>query len=294
MNRALLIHQAALGDFLVVCRLIGHCNGIYGEHAWSYLGKPSHGRLAGALGLVTAFENFDAPGWHLLFAPGETIPDPMREFLGRFDLVLNVLAGPGKIVSRRLETLCRGRVFHVEPKLPEAFGGHVFEFLAGQVRNSGPIQLPATALPVAPDLVAEVEREVPARRLVLFHPGASTPVKRLPVAHYLELIDQAVRAGEEPGIILGEVEMEQFPTPDIERLKSAGRIFFGWPLEKVAALLSLSKKYIGNDNGVSHLAGAVGADATVYFIWARPANWRPLGPRVKVVCPPPDGVPARP
>jgi ADP-heptose:LPS heptosyltransferase len=42
------------------------------------------------------------------------------------------------------------------------------------------------------------------------------------------------------------------------------------------------RAYLGNDSGVSHLAGLCGARSVVIFGPTSPTVWRPLGPRVKV------------
>jgi ADP-heptose:LPS heptosyltransferase len=51
----------------------------------------------------------------------------------------------------------------------------------------------------------------------------------------------------------------------------------------VAALLSQADLYLGNDSGISHLAGAVGARGVVLFGPTRPHQWRPLGGNLLVV-----------
>jgi heptosyltransferase-2 len=57
----------------------------------------------------------------------------------------------------------------------------------------------------------------------------------------------------------------------------------GMPLSRVAALLSESRGYIGNDSGVSHLAAALGVPTVAVFGPTDPAVWAPLGPEVSVV-----------
>ncbi|HJQ83697.1 MAG TPA: glycosyltransferase family 9 protein, partial [Candidatus Binatia bacterium] len=53
-----------------------------------------------------------------------------------------------------------------------------------------------------------------------------------------------------------------------------------WPLVDVAAVLSRAALYLGNDSGISHLAGAVGAAGVVLFGPTDPRRWRPLGGRL--------------
>jgi ADP-heptose:LPS heptosyltransferase len=54
------------------------------------------------------------------------------------------------------------------------------------------------------------------------------------------------------------------------------------PLPVLAALLSLSRGFVGNDSGVSHLAAAVGTRTIALFGPTDAANWAPRGPFVRV------------
>jgi ADP-heptose:LPS heptosyltransferase len=53
-------------------------------------------------------------------------------------------------------------------------------------------------------------------------------------------------------------------------------------LEELAVRLAGCHAYLGNDSGVSHLAGLCGARSIVLFGPTSPVVWRPLGPRVHV------------
>jgi ADP-heptose:LPS heptosyltransferase len=55
------------------------------------------------------------------------------------------------------------------------------------------------------------------------------------------------------------------------------------PLQDLAARLAGCRAYLGNDSGVSHLAGLCGARTVALFGPTNPDVWRPIGPRVHVV-----------
>jgi ADP-heptose:LPS heptosyltransferase len=65
--------------------------------------------------------------------------------------------------------------------------------------------------------------------------------------------------------------------------KRFGRVESSLDLAQVASILSRATLYIGNDSGVSHLAGAVGARGGAIFGPTRPDQWRPLGGAITVV-----------
>jgi ADP-heptose:LPS heptosyltransferase len=56
-----------------------------------------------------------------------------------------------------------------------------------------------------------------------------------------------------------------------------------WRLGKLAALMTKSSLYLGNDSGISHLAAACGTPTVALFGPTDPHIWAPLGPRVKII-----------
>ena len=57
----------------------------------------------------------------------------------------------------------------------------------------------------------------------------------------------------------------------------------GLTLPQVAALLRACSLYLGNDSGISHLAGAVGARGAVLFGPTDPTTWAPRSDRLQVL-----------
>jgi ADP-heptose:LPS heptosyltransferase len=55
------------------------------------------------------------------------------------------------------------------------------------------------------------------------------------------------------------------------------------PLDRVAAVLAHAAGYLGNDSGISHLAGMVGARTVALFGSSDPLHWQPRGGAVHVL-----------
>jgi hypothetical protein len=77
----------------------------------------------------------------------------------------------------------------------------------------------------------------------------------------------------------GVVEVVGPAEPQAGSCAGTDRAFRG-SLPAVASLLAASSAYLGNDSGVSHLAGAVGARGVAVFGPTRAERWRPLSPRI--------------
>jgi ADP-heptose:LPS heptosyltransferase len=113
---------------------------------------------------------------------------------------------------------------------------------------------------------------------ILVHPGSGSPAKNWPPERFARLIralDAPVRlvVGEADSRAADEVEacLGQ-PIPRLERP----------PLDALAAHLAGCRAYVGNDSGVSHLAGLCGTRTVAIFGPSDPLVWRPLGSAVRV------------
>jgi ADP-heptose:LPS heptosyltransferase len=79
---------------------------------------------------------------------------------------------------------------------------------------------------------------------------------------------------------VGPVEQER---GGIERLSRHCVTISDLHLAQLAALISGSDLYLGNDSGVSHLAGAVGTRTAALFGPSDIEQWAPRGPRVTIL-----------
>jgi ADP-heptose:LPS heptosyltransferase len=114
---------------------------------------------------------------------------------------------------------------------------------------------------------------------VLVHPGSGSPAKNWPAERFARLIDgldAPVRlvVGEADATCAARVEAcLGYAVPRLEHPA----------LEDLAARLAGSRGYVGNDSGVSHLAGLCGARTIALFGPSDATVWRPIGPDVHVV-----------
>jgi heptosyltransferase-3 len=114
---------------------------------------------------------------------------------------------------------------------------------------------------------------------LLIHPGSGSRAKNWPAMRFAGTI----RALSGPvRMIVGEADAQAAQDVDaclgrrLPRLEHA-------PLDELAARLAGCRGYVGNDSGVSHLAGLCGARTVVLFGPTSPTLWHPIGPDVHVV-----------
>jgi ADP-heptose:LPS heptosyltransferase len=130
--------------------------------------------------------------------------------------------------------------------------------------------------------LGSAERKTPeGEKFILLHPGSGSEKKNAP----LGLFKRLYRTFEEkhplikPLFVLGEaerslarVELKGFKKMFIEDLVLFGRFL----KDRVAA-------FVGNDSGITHLAGYTGVPTVPLFGPTDPVVWRPLGPKVEIL-----------
>jgi ADP-heptose:LPS heptosyltransferase len=116
-------------------------------------------------------------------------------------------------------------------------------------------------------------------RVLVLHPGSGGKKKRWASEGFTRVGRWwASRRNTKVLILLGPAEEHE--TKD---WRLVGQVESSLSVWQAAALLSRADMYVGNDSGVSHLAGAVGARGVVLFGPTQPHQWRPLGGALSVL-----------
>ena len=245
----LVLRPGALGDTLLAVPALRALRGTFPR-----LTLAAHGgaaRLLAALGEVDRGVAFDDPSLGWLFA-GDRAPDD------------TIVAWMSPDSSPALS-----RAMVVAPSRPAGGELHCAQYLLDTLAGLGIDtvldQHPLGVRPIASDEV-------------LIHPGSGSAAKNWPAARFAEVI----RALEGPvRLIVGEADEQAAQAVEASLGRALPRLEH-LPLEDLAARLAGCRAYLGNDSGVSHLAGLCGARTVVLFGPTSPAVWHPLGPQVHV------------
>ena len=275
--KTLIIRPAALGDTLMLAPAISN------SREWGEVivagRKPGIDFLRP---LVSGCLDFEVPGWHALFMdvlePGVRLP------VHEADRIVAFLNDPQGIIRKNMEHFFHGASIAVLPGYPgENEAVHVALYLAGALENSG--------LPVNAEKVMMEAMNSPlllpghrSRLRVVFHPGSGGTQKNFPPEFWLNLV-RAFRkkiafVKELPVILLGPAEENLLPLFSGEK---EVEILFSPDIGKLSLLLQEASLYIGHDSGITHLSAMFGAPTLALFRHSSVTQWRPLGPRVKVV-----------
>lgn len=123
-------------------------------------------------------------------------------------------------------------------------------------------------------------------RVICLQPGSGGRGKCWPLERYFTLVKQLGLDGYVVRILLGPAEEEGYAGqiaalsaeigPRVEVIRQAS-------LTSVAAHLKSAVCYIGNDSGITHLAGALGAPGVAVFGPTDHVIWRPWGDSIAAV-----------
>ncbi|MCX8064483.1 MAG: glycosyltransferase family 9 protein [Candidatus Hydrogenedentes bacterium] len=190
-----------------------------------------------------------------------TPKEKLIEFLSTFDIAYLFLRQTGK--ATEVVKQCGIKEVITAPGIPpEDWKSHASEYylsLLGLEREEEEFLLPI--------LPSEQHNKV------VIHPGSGSQKKNFPLDFFAELTIHFQLKGREVAWCVGPAENWIKPPKGVEKLDSL-------PLVELARFLRGASLYIGNDSGISHIAGALGIPTIVLFKSTNPNVWKPLGPQV--------------
>lgn len=184
----------------------------------------------------------------------------------------------GSVIARRMGEAGL-RVVNIDA-LPGAnaggrYGRLVWQRTAAALGIAGAFSIPAPC--------ARAPAREPRQPFAVVHPGSGSPRKVAPAA-LLAGICRARRADQacEVLVLRGEAD-EEAVAGFLGAWGGAARVIDQPPLPEAAWLLAHAAFYVGNDSGISHLAGVAGARGCVVFGPTDPRVWRPFGAGLEVL-----------
>ena len=242
--------------------------------------QPWTSGLLRGLGVVDAVLPFDGLGLDALFTR-EPAPSSLVARLARFDRVISWFGARDTLYPGQLRVIARDAV--IAPPVPDGESRVTVwrHLLATTGATSGPTLTP---LEVPEPWRDEARRRlavlgaVPARPLIVIHPGAGGQWKRWPVEYLARTIAAIVREHEAQALI-HDGPADHAAVDQLGRILTVPTLRLVEPdLPLLTGILSHASAYLGADSGVSHLAAAVGAPAVILFPAATRAGWTPWSP----------------
>ena len=316
MNRILLIHRGALGDFLLLLPALATVRRRFPEAWIEGLGHTEILSLA-CPGMLNSMASVESAVFLSCFEDIGNVSRRGADYLSSFDAVIAYVSDPERTLKRNLE---RFGVRHplVCPPFPPAgkrvhAGRYVLEMIAPLLNEcreaNGLPKSSSSAKHLQPGdfccstagcepaslLRFEEEEIVQAKAflhrngrqrapVVAIHPGSGSESKCWPMQRY-ELLAERLKSETDCDILLilgpADGRLVERGTRLVDT--RGGTLARDLPLRSLAAVLSKCDACVGNDSGVTHLAAIAGIPTVAIFGPTDPAVWAPTGEHVRVV-----------
>jgi heptosyltransferase III len=288
--RLTIVHQGALGDFLLALPVFEGLWRLDSDCRLDFWSKPVHVALLAAKSYVGEVHSCDDSALAPLLHQDLWRQAPVPDFFEGTTGVLIFGQSLSRTLAARLARRLACRVAWIQ-SFPNAAGNRqVSSFLVEQVRLAGwPIEdtVPALQPGVPESLFAREwlrdagwsERDKP----VVLHPGSGGKRKIWPLQKWWDGIWWLRRDRQVPVMLIVGPADESCRALANAALTLGVKLLPTVALPRLAALLAASRLFIGNDSGVTHLAAAMGVPTIAIFGPTAPEVWAPRGDHVQVV-----------
>ena len=257
-SNLLIIHQGALGDFILTFPAIIRLHSYY--NSIDVLCQSQSGKLAKALGLVKNWYPAEAAYVASLFS--NQIDPKIKAILEQYDKVIVFTLSDQ--LGRSINRIAANPSCRLPSKPPAERRIHVAQFILDNISNCGLIKQADATLEGLPLPGLEYQNHDAAK--ILLHPGAGSIRKRWALSNFLQVESMLKAAGLKTEFVLGPAERDL--AEELQQPERPLHIFND--LLKLLELFKTAGGYIGNDSGASHLAAYCGLPTTVIFGPAAP------------------------
>lgn len=277
-RRVLVLFPGALGDF--VC-FLSALSALMKDSRVDLLARTEFADVAPPAVNVASLERYEI---RRLFVAGARDDERVRDFFASYAAVYSWMGSQAREFVRQLELVCQGRarVFPFRPRDQKMHQRDYYINCLGLPHRKPP---PAA---IAPRPQAREwrdhfwrEHSLGGRRVLTLAPGSGAADKNWPVQFYRTVADWWRHTTRGAAVaLIGPVEAERGGFDILSDCCTTAR---NLDLAQVAALLSRSDVYLGNDGGITQLAAAVGARTVALFGPTDALEWAPQGERVTVL-----------
>ncbi len=293
MSSILVIHQGALGDFILALPALETLRKAFPYARSAMMGYPRILELVEKRHYADEILSIDQKGMATFFVRDGFLDFPLSQFFKTFDLIVMFGKDGEGAVMANLRRVCQGRLLHINSFPPWDKQVHVTDHLLKQLDQFGlhnsesnpRLHLKESDRQWARDYwkskgVTQAERS----KGVILHPGSGSKKKVWPLDQFLNLTRTLQdRLNSKILIVLGPAEGREVEQVFEEVSSNQLIIAKGLTLLQLASVMEGSWFYIGNDSGISHMAAALGIPTIAIFGPSNHMVWSPRGEKTAVV-----------
>ncbi len=254
-----MVHAGALGDFILALPAVLSLRKSMPDHSFIGIGRPEYLDIASYLGALDLTWDMEAH-WLLPFFSARKIPAELAEISGAV-----LWLSKAHRIKRILEKGGANPVI-ILPTVPVK-PVHAARFYLQEIGKFYPVHTPAEMSELFPRIPLD-------EKYIFIHPGSGSTRKNYPLQLFKELgLMLSQKSPYKIGYILGPAEIENGMREQLAN---------HWVLNpaNISQLINWLKNtalFIGNDSGVSHLAGLLGIFSIALYKSTDPDIWGIMG-----------------
>jgi heptosyltransferase-3 len=284
----IMMHPGSLGDVLLAVPAIVRLRTRFPGYRLALFAEVPAAKLLYACGVVDAWTSMQGRECAGLFVDADAINGQVRTWLMDCDLAVGWMQGHDGTLSRTLKALGVREVIVRSPFSTEILAAHQQDRFLETVDevpsdDEGDVLLKVTEPVIQLGRAClEAAGHSIGQSLVVIHPGSGSPHKCVAPETLLPVVVAVQHVGAIPLIVEGPADREP-----VERLlqlcPNPPIVLKDLDLLTVAGVLAQSQLFVGQDSGITHMAGLMGLRMVALFGPTDPARWAPRGIHVTVV-----------
>ncbi len=302
IRRGVIICPGAVGDCLLTLPLASFIKRSLGLGGIDFIGHTEYIDFYPGRSCIDRIKSVDSIEFHRLFAgQGEFVVEDgdrlINSFLG-YECIVSFMGTDDANFERNLifTVNCSHPADVTMLPMTGEFGGHISEFYIRKFAEEHGLDVDGIGYDSEQPLLKAHKGDVenggrllreagvdPDGKLLIIHPGSGGESKCWHVDNYLRLAERARGLGVQVVFLLGPAEVERYDERTLADIESAGSVISGRGLTEVLQVFTRCDCYVGNDSGISHLAGALGLATATVFGPSNAEMYKPVGGRVNVV-----------
>jgi heptosyltransferase III len=287
-SRVIIMHQGALGDFLLALPVFEGLHRLHPDMRLDFWTRPNHVALIASRPYLGQFHSTDGPELTPFFHDELWKEAAPPAFFQNARAILVFGQATARTLADRLGKRVSARVAWIRSFPDATCRQPVSRFLVRQMQQAGwPIEETLPRLNPAPaekNFVQEWFREQGwGGSPVVLHPGSGGVRKIWPLQRWWELLRWLCRVRQAPVVMVMGPADGCLQAMAGEAVQLGVTLARDLSLPRLAALLAACRLYIGNDSGVTHLAAVTGTPCIAIFGKTSPQVWAPPGQNVRVL-----------
>lgn len=303
-NHALIIQPGAIGDCVLMLPLAEFIKKAFKIGTVTMLGRSHYMEYFPARSGIDSIKDLDSIDLHRLFVSHKDFEladsDSLITAFAGYKHVFTFLGQPGNDFEKNLifTANCSNsvEVTTLALKPPADYKKHIIKFYFDSISAACPdykYRKPSARYHTKKYLKTLKSDILQGRKILntfdikknqkpaIIHPGSGGVKKCWHIDNFYSLADELLEAGESVIFLLGPAEQERFSKKTIDRLSALAPVIIENSLTQTFQILCCAGCFIGNDNGIAHIASASGVATIVCFGQTNPDVYCPAGPKVK-------------